>query len=73
MFDQYSTTAPKGIIDTIKQGASLIFNLTYDLQKDLKLHYDNLIQLARHAKRVEWQVFSSMGEHRQGMLEQLPI
>lgn len=38
MFDQYSTNAPKGIIDTIKQGSPLIFSLTYDLQKYLKLH-----------------------------------
>lgn len=46
MFNQYSAKVPKGTTDTIKQGSPLIFSLTYDLWKGLKLHYDNFIQLS---------------------------
>lgn len=77
MFDQYSTNAPKGIIDTIKQGSPLIFSLTYDFQKDLKLHYDKLVQLScfqREACRKSGMAsFQCHNEYKEGMSEQLPI
>ena len=75
MFHLYSTIAPKGIIDTIKQGSPLIFSLTCDLQKDnATLRQSHTIKLfpERHPAGVERQVFNAVDEHKEGKLEQRP-